>query len=103
MNTITDSDRIAMCKACTLAECMKACKVCPFNIGLAQIAKKDAMDTIKLPDGYNGDMVECEREPIEVQWPMLKLQVKDSYMIRWCTVIQWAEAVYRAERENPGF
>ena len=41
---ITESDKIAMCKACTLAECMKQCKICPFNIGLAQIASKPALN-----------------------------------------------------------
>lgn len=35
MNTITGHDKIAMCKACTLAECMKQCKLCSFNIGLS--------------------------------------------------------------------
>ena len=31
---LTDDDRIALCKACTLAEVVKDCKVCAFNIGL---------------------------------------------------------------------
>lgn len=35
MNThITDNDRVAMCKACTIAEAMKTCKLCAFQIGL---------------------------------------------------------------------
>lgn len=37
MNThITDGDRIAMCKACTIAEAMKICKLCAFQIGLVK-------------------------------------------------------------------
>ena len=31
---LDDDTKIALCKACTLAEVMKDCKVCAFNIGL---------------------------------------------------------------------
>ena len=31
---ITDENKIAWCKMCTLASYMKDCKHCPFNIGL---------------------------------------------------------------------
>jgi predicted RNA-binding protein with PUA domain len=31
---VTDADYIAWCKMCTLAEVMKDCKNCKFNIGL---------------------------------------------------------------------
>lgn len=55
MNTITDSDRVAMCKACTLAECMKACKVCPFNIGLTEQAKILDFRTNELKSPKVGD------------------------------------------------
>ena len=50
------------------------------------------MDTIMLPDGYNGDFVECEREPIEKDGRTYKLRVKNSYLIRWCSRQQWEEA-----------
>lgn len=31
MNTITDKDRIAMCRICTLGEYMKQCRLCALN------------------------------------------------------------------------
>ena len=51
------------------------------------------MDTIKLPDGYNGDFVECECKPIEKDGDNYKLRVKGSYLIRWCTRQQWEAAI----------
>lgn len=51
------------------------------------------MDTIKLPDGYNGHVVECECEPIEKDGETYKLRVKGSYLIRWCTRQQWESAI----------
>ena len=59
---------------------------------LAASCRKDFMSTIKLPDGYNGHFVECEREPIEKDGDNYKLRVKGSYLIRWCTRQQWEEA-----------
>jgi hypothetical protein len=32
MNTITDANKLAMCKACTIADVMKDCKRCAFNV-----------------------------------------------------------------------
>ena len=32
MNTITDANRLAMCRVCTLAEYMKDCRNCAFNM-----------------------------------------------------------------------
>lgn len=52
------------------------------------------MDTIKLPDGYNGHIVECECEPIEKDGDAYKLRVKGSYLIKWCTRQQWESAMY---------
>ena len=54
------------------------------------------MDTIKLPDGYEGNFVECECEPIEKDGDQYKLRVKGSYLIRWCTRQQWETAMYDA-------
>ena len=36
---LDDDTKIALCKACTLAEVMKDCKVCAFNIGLPSEGK----------------------------------------------------------------
>ena len=49
-NKITDDNRIAWCIACTLAEAMKDCKACEFNIGLpfrAAIEAESKKVTIK--------------------------------------------------------
>ena len=55
------------------------------------------MDTIKLPDGYNGDFVECECEPIEKDRETYKLRVKgSSYLIKWCSREQWEYAMWEA-------
>lgn len=58
------------------------------------------MDTIKLPDGYNGRFVECDCEPIEKDGDNYKLRVKGSYLIRWCTRQQWESAMYEAYTEE---
>ena len=34
MNALTDDMKIACCKTCSLADVMKDCKTCPFNVGL---------------------------------------------------------------------
>jgi len=39
--------------------------------------------TILLPDGYNGDMVLCNRVPIESDEECVKLQVVGSHFVRW--------------------
>jgi hypothetical protein len=55
------------------------------------------MDTIKLPDGYNGHFVECECEPIEKDGETYKLRVKGSpYLIKWCSRHQWEAAMWEA-------
>ena len=55
------------------------------------------MEFIKLPDGYNGDFVECECEPIEKDGDTYKLRVKgSSYLIKWCSREQWEGAMYEA-------
>lgn len=51
------------------------------------------MNTIKLSDGYNGDFVECEIEPVEKDGSTYKLRVKDSYLFKWCTRKQWEDAI----------
>ena len=38
---------------------------------------------VTLPDGYNGDTVKVYSEPVETDGLLVKLQVVDSYMIRW--------------------
>ena len=55
------------------------------------------MEFIKLSDGYNGDFVECECEPIEKDGDTYKLRVKgSSYLIRWCSREQWETAMWEA-------
>ena len=54
------------------------------------------MDTIKLPDGYNDHVVECECEPIEKDGETYKLRVKGSYLIKWCSRQQWEAAMWEA-------
>ena len=48
---MTDQERrimyIANCKACTLAEAMKACQVCRFRVGLEIKAAKEKEKEIK--------------------------------------------------------
>jgi hypothetical protein len=58
------------------------------------------MDTIKLPDGYNGDFVECECEPIEKDGETYKLRVKDSHLIKWCSRQQWEVAIWEAYKKE---
>lgn len=58
------------------------------------------MNTIKLPDGYNGHFVECECEPIEKDGDNYKLRAKDTGFIRWCTRQQWENAMYEAYIEE---
>jgi hypothetical protein len=58
------------------------------------------MDTIELPDGYEGNFVECECEPIEKDGEIYKLRVKGSHLIRWCTRQQWENAMYEAYTEE---
>jgi hypothetical protein len=55
----------------------------------------EAVKTVscRLPDGYNGDFVECEVEPIEIDGDNYKLRVKNSHLVRWCTRQQWENAV----------
>ena len=40
---------IAMCNCCLLAEVMKDCRLCRFNIGLAAQAKATPADSTPLP------------------------------------------------------
>ena len=53
-------------------------------------------EAINLPDGYNGHFVECICEPIKKDGNVYKLQVKDSYLIKWCTRNQWEDAMWEA-------
>ena len=49
-------------------------------------------ETITLPDGYNGDTVQCYAKPIEEDGNMLKLRVAEpgrDYMIKWCRMSTW--------------
>lgn len=39
-----DKMHIANCQICTLAECMRDCKLCKFNMGLEQ--KKSEVNTV---------------------------------------------------------
>lgn len=42
------------------------------------------MKTVMLADGYNGDLVECDIEPIAVDGDLLKLHVTGKpWLIRW--------------------
>lgn len=52
------------------------------------------MNTIILPDGYNGEVVECDCEPIFKDGECYKLRVHNSYLIKWCTRQQWENAMY---------
>ncbi len=55
------------------------------------------MDTIQLQNGYAGDLIECECEPIEKDGDIYKLRVKGStYLFRWCTVQEWQTAMQSA-------
>jgi len=54
------------------------------------------MDTIKLEDGYNGDFVICDCEPIEKDGETYKLQVTNSHLIKWCSRQQWEAAMWEA-------
>ncbi len=48
------------------------------------------MQTILLPDGYNGHVVECEIDPIEKDGEVYKLRVKgSSHLTKWCSRQQW--------------
>ena len=58
------------------------------------------MNTIKFPDGYNGDIVECDCEPIKKDGDLYKLQVHESYLFRWCTRKRWESAMYEAYTEE---
>ena len=39
--------------------------------------------TVFLPDGYNGELVECETEPLKYDGNLVQLRVAGSYMTRW--------------------
>ena len=54
------------------------------------------METIKLPDSYNGDTVECDVEPIEKDGDSYKMRVHGTQLIKWCTRQQWEDAMYEA-------
>lgn len=41
---------------------------------------------VTLPDGYNGDTVECYRKPISIENNVAKLRVVNSYLIRYVSV-----------------
>ncbi len=58
------------------------------------------MNKIRLTDGYNGDVVECECEPIEKDGDAYKLRVKDSILIKWVTRQQWESAMQEAYQEE---
>jgi len=67
---------------------------------LVGILRRNKMTTIRLPDGYNGDMVEFKSEPIEKDGDVYKLQAKNSFLIRWCTRQQWEAAMELAWEEQ---
>lgn len=46
MNNLPDEMKIANCKCCLLADAMKDCKHCPFNIGLVYVQ----LDQVKKAD-----------------------------------------------------
>ena len=48
------------------------------------------MNTITLPDGYNGHTVECDATPIAEDGNMVKLRVTgSSYLITWVRRVDW--------------
>ena len=53
-----------------------------------------ALDTITLPDGYNGHTVECDIYPVlDIDKTSVKLRVTGSdYLFRWCPIEDWIEA-----------
>lgn len=56
------------------------------------------MTTVLLPDGYNGDFIECEAIPILVDGDLYKLRVfGSSYLFRWCTKDVYATALQGAK------
>jgi hypothetical protein len=56
--------------------------------------------TISLPNGYNGDVVECDATPLKVDGDFVKLSVKGSHMIRWCQKSDWEAAVAMQARSQ---
>ena len=51
------------------------------------------METITVPDGYNGHTVECEKKPIEITDTSVKLQVVNSYMIKYIDKNEWLKLI----------
>jgi len=48
--------------------------------------KSNEKKTVFLPDGYRGDVVECEMEPLMYDGDLVKLRVAGSHMIRWARI-----------------
>jgi hypothetical protein len=55
------------------------------------------MKTILLPDGYNGNEIECDITPIEIDGNLVKLQVNNSYLIKWCRVSELSNLITKLE------
>ena len=55
------------------------------NTELVRIAETQEEKTVTLPDGYNGDSVDCYLTPIKTDGELIQLKVKDSYLTRWTT------------------
>ncbi len=60
------------------------------------------MNTITLPDGYNGHTVECDATPIEDDGNLLKLRVTGSpYLFRWVRRAEWEALTKETPTANP--
>jgi hypothetical protein len=56
------------------------------------------MNTITLPNGYNGDTIRCDATPIAEDGDLLKLQVTGSdYLFRWIRRDEWEALIQKAE------
>ncbi len=52
--------------------------------------------TITIPDGYNGDTVQCYLAPLDEDASSIKLRVAGSYLIKWVEKTRWNDAVRKA-------
>ena len=80
----------------------KLCKICgrskdEHGLGVAHEFTEvySPKHTITLPNGYNGDTVECECKPLEYDGGCYKLKVagEENY-IRWVSVVDWQRLMY---------
>jgi hypothetical protein len=57
--------------------------------------------TVFLPDGYTGEVVECNMEPLEIDGHLVKLRVAGSHMIRWARLSDLHQAQDTQTLHNP--